>query len=227
MMKNLGPQDLRWFVHIHSTHCITELVLQPWASGFNPGVLFPTHLDLSSVTPRAWAPSFWLSPFCTRNPARWPPEATISHPSNLWLDSSDLPTWPSYQHCRKMPKLGAQNCSSFSERVRKMYYMAFPFPSKTIKRSWNMLKKSPGLNFKYTTKFRTLWGLLKVDIFFNPLINIIWNTASFEYLECLPLKNFFEGPPLSCPSKSQVDAGRACVWPNPRVSDPEKDSQLN
>lgn len=203
---------------------------------------------------RAGAPTlgFWLQPWCSISYTPWP---LISHPQSmssviltftfLHKEPSTLaswgnylspiqpvawfirPTWPSYQHCRKMPKLGAQNCSSFSESVRKMYYMAFPFPSKTIKRSWNMLKKSPGLNFKYTTKFQTLWGLLKVDIFFNPLINIIWNTASFEYLGCLPLKNFFEGPPLSCPSKSQVVAGRACVWPNPRVSDPENDSQLN
>lgn len=54
-------------------------------------------------------------------------------------------TYPTYVTqlstlCRKMPKVGAQNCSSLSERVRKMYYMVFlSKPSKTIKRSENML----------------------------------------------------------------------------------------
>lgn len=42
--------------------------------------------------------------------------------------------------CRKMPKLGAQNCSFLSKIVRKMCYMAFLPPSKTIKGSVNMLK---------------------------------------------------------------------------------------
>lgn len=54
----------------------------------------------------------------------------------------------------------------------------FSSPFQNHKQKQKHAVKSPVLNFKYTTKFQTLWGLLQVDIFFNSLINIIWNVAS-------------------------------------------------
>lgn len=102
---------------------------------------------------------------------------------------------------------------------------AFSFPFQNHKQKQKHTLKFPGLNFKYTTKFQTLWGFLKMDIFFNPLINITWNIPSswvsgviFYWRDYLRILLLF---------KSQVGAEKACVWLNPRQGDPERDSQLN
>lgn len=136
-MKSLRLQDFRWFVHSHTAHYITELVLHPRL--LSPSLSFPyTHWPLIC---HPWSVSsvilmFTFLPKAASMLASWGSYFSLIQPVT-WLIQ---PTWPSYQHCRKMPKVGAQNCSSLSERVRKMYYMVFlSKPSKTIKRSENML----------------------------------------------------------------------------------------
>lgn len=139
MMKSLRLQDFRRFVHGHTAHYITELVLHPGL--LSPSlVFFSLHAltsHLSALEYELCHPDVHLSAQGTQHVGllrQLPlthPTCDLTHPTYL----TQLSTL-----CRKMPKVGAQNCLSLSERVRKMYYMAFlSKPSKTIKRSENML----------------------------------------------------------------------------------------
>ena len=138
-MKSMRLQDFRQFVYSHTAHYITELVLQPGL--LSPSlVFFPLHTLTSNLSPLDYKlchSDVHLSAQGTqhigllRQLPLTHPTCGLTHPTYL----TQLSTL-----CRKMPKVGAQNCSSLSERVRKMYYMAFlSKPSKTIKRSENML----------------------------------------------------------------------------------------